>query len=49
VAELVHDAILEGRFWVYTDDDWMPDVVARNRALEAGENPSIWRPTAREA
>jgi NAD(P)-dependent dehydrogenase (short-subunit alcohol dehydrogenase family) len=43
VAELVHDAILGRRFWVFTDDDWMPNVVARNRALEAGEAPPPWR------
>ncbi|MPY96051.1 MAG: SDR family NAD(P)-dependent oxidoreductase [Acidimicrobiia bacterium] len=43
VAELVHDAVLSGRFWVFTDDDWMPNVAARNRALEAGENSPNWR------
>ena len=43
VADLVHDAVLGGRFWIFTDDEWMPSVEERNRALEAGADPPRWR------
>ncbi len=42
VGDLVHDAILAGQFWIYTDGDWMPSVIERDRAMEAGENPPRW-------
>ena len=39
VGDLVHDAVVEDRFWIYTD----PSIVARleplHRACEAGEEP----------
>jgi NAD(P)-dependent dehydrogenase (short-subunit alcohol dehydrogenase family) len=39
VAELVHDAIIADRFWVFTDDQMVQSLAVRYEALLAGENP----------
>ena len=40
VADLVHDAIIEGRFYVHTDDAAMPFIRSRHEAIQAGTNPA---------
>ncbi|MBK9178844.1 MAG: SDR family NAD(P)-dependent oxidoreductase [Acidimicrobiales bacterium] len=39
VADLVHDAVLENRFYLYTDDAFVPVIRARHRFVEEGRNP----------
>jgi NAD(P)-dependent dehydrogenase (short-subunit alcohol dehydrogenase family) len=39
VADLVHDAVVEGRFWIYTDEMWGPVVRAYHTQIEQGINP----------
>jgi NAD(P)-dependent dehydrogenase (short-subunit alcohol dehydrogenase family) len=39
VAELVHDAIIADRFWVFTDDQMVQSLAVRYEALLASENP----------
>jgi NAD(P)-dependent dehydrogenase (short-subunit alcohol dehydrogenase family) len=41
VADLVHDAIVANRFYIYTDDVWLPAVKRRHDAIESGTNPSL--------
>lgn len=41
VADLVHDAILANRFYIYTDDVWAPAIRRRHAAIESGTNPSL--------
>jgi NAD(P)-dependent dehydrogenase (short-subunit alcohol dehydrogenase family) len=39
VADLVHDAIVADRFWIFTDDQMVQSLTGRYEALLAGENP----------
>jgi NAD(P)-dependent dehydrogenase (short-subunit alcohol dehydrogenase family) len=39
VAELVVDAIVQRRFWVFTDDQFAEPIAARHRSIEARANP----------
>jgi NAD(P)-dependent dehydrogenase (short-subunit alcohol dehydrogenase family) len=39
VAELVHDAVVEERFWVFTDDDLVAGLESRYQAILAGKDP----------
>ena len=39
VADLVHDAVVNERFWVFTDMEMVKSVEPRYRAVLAGENP----------
>jgi NAD(P)-dependent dehydrogenase (short-subunit alcohol dehydrogenase family) len=42
VADLVHDAVLAKKFWVFTSGEFNPAVVKRHRSIEAGTNPEVW-------
>lgn len=44
VADLVHDAILAKRFYIFTTDEFSPMVAARHRAIEEGRNPDAKNP-----
>jgi NAD(P)-dependent dehydrogenase (short-subunit alcohol dehydrogenase family) len=46
VADLVHDAVVEGRFWIFTDDEFLPYAAERHRSIEAATNPELWRRSA---
>jgi NAD(P)-dependent dehydrogenase (short-subunit alcohol dehydrogenase family) len=39
VADLVHDAVVEGRFWVFTDPQMVAALEPRYQAVLRGENP----------
>jgi hypothetical protein len=39
VADLVHDAILADRFWIFTDDQMVQSLAGNYDALLAGTNP----------
>ena len=39
VADLVHDAILSGQFWIFTDDQMVQSLAGDYEALLAGTNP----------
>ena len=39
VADLVHDAILAGQFWIFTDDQMVQSLAGDHEALLAGTNP----------
>ena len=39
VAELVHDAVVERRFWIFPHPERVPDLQGRFDAVVAGENP----------
>ncbi len=39
VADLVHDAVLENRFYLYTDGAFAPVIRERHRFIEEGRNP----------
>lgn len=39
VAQLVHEAIIERRFWVFTSDDALPFLESRWRSITGGTNP----------
>ena len=39
VADLVHDAVLAERFWVFTDPQMVASLDARFEAVRSGENP----------
>jgi hypothetical protein len=41
VAELVHDAVVEERFWVFTDMDMVAAVRPRFDAVLAASNPPL--------
>ena len=43
VADLVHDAILADRFWIFTTNDFDPLFAGRHRNIENGTNPAVWR------
>lgn len=39
VANLVHDAVVENRFWIFTDLEMVASLEPRYKAVLAGENP----------
>ena len=39
VADLVHDAIMSGQFWIFTDDQMVQSLAGDYEALLAGTNP----------
>ena len=39
VAELVHDAVVANRFWIFTDTDMVARLEPRYQAILAGDNP----------
>ncbi len=39
VADLVHDAVVNERFWVFTDMEMVKGMEPRYRAILAAENP----------
>ncbi len=39
VADLVHDAVVNERFWIFTDMDMVRGLEPRYQAILAGENP----------
>lgn len=39
VAEMVHDAVVNKRFWIITHDDWFPGAVGRAQDLIDQRNP----------
>ena len=43
VADLVHDAVLADRFWVFTTHDFDDLVTTRHRNIETATNPKVWR------
>ena len=43
VADLVHDAILSDRFWIFTTDDFDVLLKTRHRNIETATNPKVWR------
>lgn len=40
VAELVHDAILAKQFWIYTDEDFTPDILSRLDSIRDRTEPT---------
>jgi NAD(P)-dependent dehydrogenase (short-subunit alcohol dehydrogenase family) len=42
VADLVHDAVLADRFWIFTSHDWDELVATRHRNIETATNPRVW-------
>jgi len=40
VADLVHDAVVAGQFWIFTDQQMVQSLAARYDALLSGTNPS---------
>ena len=44
VADLVHDAILNKTFWVFTDDQHVPNVTNRHAEIAQRQNPSEGQP-----
>ncbi|HWW77317.1 MAG TPA: SDR family NAD(P)-dependent oxidoreductase [Pyrinomonadaceae bacterium] len=44
VADMVFDAVREGRFYVLTHDDWKPLVRQRMNDIQLGRNPSWFDP-----
>ncbi len=41
VAELVHDAVLDGTFWLFTDDDYGEPIARRHAEIAARWNPVV--------
>jgi NAD(P)-dependent dehydrogenase (short-subunit alcohol dehydrogenase family) len=46
VADLVHDAVLSGQFWIYTDEEFLPHMTARYANVTAARNPTGWMASA---
>ncbi len=44
VADLVHDAILSRTFWVFTDDQHIPNITNRHAEIAQRQNPSEGQP-----
>jgi hypothetical protein len=44
VADLVHDAVVADRFWIFTDDQMVQSLAGRYEALLAGTNPPVFGP-----
>ena len=40
VADLVHDAVVAGQFWIFTDQQMVQSLAARYDALLSGTNPA---------
>ena len=40
VAELVHDAVLENQFWIFTDDVFTPAIHQRLDAIRDRRDPT---------
>ncbi len=47
VADLVHDAILDNQFWLFTDDVWDEPISRRHREIEGRLPPSSPAPRSR--
>ena len=43
VADLVHDAVVANRFWIFTTEDFDGLLATRHRNIESGTNPAVWR------
>ena len=43
VAELVHDAVVNNKFYIYTDPNIVESVIARHRAIEQQGFPTTGR------
>ena len=41
VADLVHEAVLSGRFYVFTDDAFDDAIARRHREIEQGTDPTL--------
>ena len=48
VADLVHDAILNRTFWVFTDDQHVPNITNRHAEITQRQNPSDGQPIIEE-
>ncbi len=42
VADLVHDAIINDRFWVFTDMSMVAALADRFESILENRNPSVW-------
>ena len=40
VADLVHDAVTENKFWIFTDEAHNPAIIARHREIQERRPPS---------
>jgi hypothetical protein len=40
VADLIHDAVLEQTFWVFTDPDHIESIERRHEEIRGRRNPS---------
>lgn len=49
VADLVHDAILDGTFWVFTDDQHVPNIANRHAEIAQRRNPTEARAITEDA
>ncbi|MCP3934488.1 MAG: SDR family NAD(P)-dependent oxidoreductase [Actinomycetia bacterium] len=41
IAQMVHDAVVDNRFWIITHDDWFPGAVGRAKDLVDQRNPEV--------
>jgi hypothetical protein len=49
VADLVHDAILDGTFWVFTDDRHVENIINRHAEIAGRRNPTEARAITEDA
>ncbi len=49
VADLVHDAVLDGTFWVFTDDHHVENITNRHAEIAGRRNPTEARAITEEA
>jgi len=49
VADLVHDAILDGTFWVFTDEQHAPNITSRHVEIAQRRNPTEARAIIEDA
>ncbi len=49
VANLVHDAILDGTFWVFTDERHLPNIANRHAEIAERRNPTEGRTITEDA
>jgi hypothetical protein len=49
VADLVYDAILDGTFWVFTDDRHVENVTNRHAEIAGRRNPTEARAITEDA
>jgi len=40
VADLVHDAVVEQRFWLFTDEQFVDNIAVRHQAIQTASNPA---------